>query len=336
MKSLTRKCLLLIGILLIVLSLVVSVFSSSKTVEYPIKPFELVAPAGPGGGWDTTIRMAAKVLGETKIIDQSMPVFNKPGGGGGVALAYMQEKKGDPYEIIIYSSPLLLINLSGQTQLSYKDVTPIAMIMSDDGAFAVPKNSPYATINDVMEELKKDPKSVKIGGISIAGSMDHIQFLLAAKAAGVKDLKDIPYISFQGGEHMAMLMGEHIDLLSTQITQVRGAMQSGDIKVIAITSEEKITEGPMVGIPTLKEQGIDVSFVNWRGIFGPPDMPQYAIEYWNEALSKMVQTTEWEDICKANGWAKKYMAPAEFGQFLEKINEDYKVLLRDVGFYKEQ
>ena len=308
-----------------------------QKVDYPIKPFEFVAPNAPGTGWDTTIRLVAKTLGETNIVNQPMPVINKPGGGGGVALAYMQEKKGNPYEIVVYSPPLLLINLTGQTQLSYKNLTPLAMLINDFGAFAVPKNSPYKTINDVMEALKKDPKSVKIGGSSSPGSMDHIQFLKAAKAAGVQEIKNIQYISFQsGGGGMAELMGGHVDLLSTGMAETVGAMQSGDIKVLAVTAPERIKDGPMANVPTLKEQGIETDFINWRGLFGPPEMPDYAVKYWADALSKMSQTPEWDEVCKKNGWTKVYMEPDEFKQFLDKTNEEYKTLLQEVGLYKGQ
>ncbi len=335
MKSVTKfpvPVSLLVMVLLLPLAL--SACAPKPGANYPSKPFEFIAPAGPGSGFDTTARMVASALGQEKIVTQALPVTNKPGGGGGVALAYMKTKNADPYEICVFSPPLLLINLTGQTTDSYKDLTPLSMLINDYGAFAVPKNSPYKTINDVFEAMKKDIKSVKIAGTSSPGSMDHVQFLTAAKAAGVTDLKNIQYVAFQSGEGVAQLMGGHVDLLTTGMAETVGAMQSGDIRVLAITAPQRVKEGPMKDVPILKEQGINCEFINWRGIFGPAGMPDYAVKYWENALSKMVQTQTWKDICIKNGWTAAYMNSADFKAFLEKTNESYKTLLTDVGLAK--
>lgn len=310
--------------------------AATATEKYPEKAIEFIAPAGPGGGWDTTIRMVSKVMTETKIITQPMPVINKPGGGGAVTLAFLQERKGNPYEVAVYSPPLMLINLSGQTKLTYKDTTPIAMLINDFGAFAVPKNSRFKSITEVMDAIKKDPKSIKIGGTSSPGSMDHLQFLQACKDAGIKDLKSVPYIAFQGGEGLAALMGGHIDLLTTGMAETVGAMQSGDIRVLAITAPERIKEGPLSQVPTLKEQGINTVFINWRGLFGPPGMPDYAVKYLEGSLKKMSETPEWNEVCKKNGWVKVYMGTEDFKKFLDKTNDEYKVLLKEVDMLKVQ
>ena len=324
-----KKVLTVLAVCTLVLSFGVAAFAA----DYPSRPFEFISPGGAGGGWDTTIRMTAKVLAEEGIVTQPMPVVNKPGGGGGVGLAYLQKKKGNPYTAIVYSPPLLLINLTGQTKLSYKDTTPLAMLINDYGAFAVPKDSPYKTINDVMEALKKDPKSVKIGGASSPGSMDHLQFLQVAKVAGVGNLKELPYIAFQEGS-LAALMGGHIDLLSTGMAETVGPMEAGDIRVLAITAPQRVAEGPLSKIPTVMEEGIDTAFINWRGIFGPVDMPDYAVKYLEDSLAAMVKTDGWDGVCKNNGWTKAFMGSADFKAFLDKTNTEYQDLLTQIGLFK--
>ncbi|MDR1916365.1 MAG: tripartite tricarboxylate transporter substrate binding protein [Synergistaceae bacterium] len=316
---------------LILTAVIVSMSGVAFAAAYPSKNFDCIAPAGPGGGWDTTIRMITKVLTEQKFITTAMPVTNRPGGGGGVALEYIQRKKGDPYLLTVFSPPLILINLTGQTPLSYKNLTPIAMMINDFGAFGVPKGSKFASINEVFEAMKKDPKSVKIGGTSSLGSMDHIQFLVAAKAAGVENLKDIPYIAFQGGEGLAALMGAHIDLLSTGMAELVGPKESGDIKVLALTAPDRIPSGPLSDVPTLKESGIDAEYVNWRGIFGAPGMPEEERIFMEDALQKVAATPEWKEICERNGWTQIFMGSSEFTSFLDKSNDEAKSLLSEIG-----
>lgn len=322
-------------LLLAAIAIAASASAAFAAAEYPSKNFECVAPAGPGGGWDTTIRMAAKILTENKIITKAMPVINKPGGGGGVGLTYMQRKKGDPYSLIVYSPPLILINLTGQSKLGYKDITPIAMVMNDYGAFGVPKNSRFNNIKEVFEAMKKDPKSVKVGGTSSLGSMDHIQFLAAAKAAGVTNLKGIQYIAFQGGEGLASLLGSHIDILSTGMTELAGPKESGDIKVLAITAPKRIASGVLADVPTLREAGINTEYIVWRGIFGAPQMPAEARKYMEESLKKMTETAAWKEFCARNGLVNAFMNSAEFSAFLDKSNDETKAMLKEIGMYQQ-
>ncbi|MCX7787330.1 MAG: tripartite tricarboxylate transporter substrate binding protein [Spirochaetes bacterium] len=331
----TVKAVFLLGLVCLTTAFLFGGGAGEKAPKYPTKPIDMIAPAGAGGGWDLTIRTVAKVLTDTKLVPVPLPVTNKPGGGGGVNLAYMQTKKGADNLIAVYSPPLLLINLNGSSPYSYKNTTPLAALITDYGAFVVAKNSKYTSIAQVMEDLKKDPSSVVIGGTSAVGSMDHIQFLIMARAAGVKDLKKIKYVSFQEGSGPAQVLGGHIHLLSTGLSDVRGLLQSGDLRGLAQTGPERVTTDVLKDIPTCKEQGINEVFRNWRGLFGPPEMPEYAVNYWRKTLAEMVKTPEWDAACKQNGWTKNYMDAPDFMAFLDKTNEDYKAVLGEIGMLKQ-
>ncbi len=312
-----------------------SAASSAAAPKYPTKPMEFIAPAGAGGGWDTTIRAVAKVLKDEKLVPVAMPVTNKPGGGGSVNLAYMDEKKDSDTLISVYSPPLLLNNLNGTTPLNYKEnTTPLAALITDYGCFLVSKNSPYQSINDVMDALKADIKSVKLGGASSAGSMDHLQFLKIAKAAGVTNPEDIDYVSFQDGSATAMLLGGHFDVLTSGIADSVGLVESGDLRVLAITAPERVGSGVIGEMPTCIEQGIDATFFNWRGLFGTAGMPDYAKEYWVDTLTKMVATDAWKAECDKYGWDQQFLTGDEFMKFLDENNEEYKTLLDSVGMLK--
>jgi putative tricarboxylic transport membrane protein len=314
---------------------VVSFGQMSFAEKYPKKVLDFVAPGGAGGGWDLTIRTVAKTLKDTKLVRVPMPVRNNPGAGGSIHLASLQEKKGSDKIITVYSPPLILTNLSGTTELNYKDVTPLARLIADYAVYVVAADSKYKTMTDVMNALKNDVKSVKIGGLSAAGSMDHIQFLIMAKAAGVEDLTQIDYISFDDSG-AAQVLGGHIDLFSTGLSEVQGLIESGDLRALAQSADHRVGEGVIAEIPTCVEQGINETFINWRGLFGPPEMPQYAVDFWKETLKKMSETEQWQKACTTNGWDNVYLGAEEFTTYLENVNEQYKTILSDIGMLKSK
>lgn len=300
--------------------------------DYPQEAVEMVAPAGPGSGYDLTARSIVRCLQQTKLVPVPLPVTNKPGGGGKISLEYLNENAGRNDILSVFSPPLCLINLNGSTDLNYKEsTTPVGMLAVDYGCFAVRADSPYQNLNQVMEQLRNDPKSVRIGGTSTYGSMDHIQFLKIAMAAGVENLNEVPYEGFENGGAAAQLMGNRVDVLSSGISDVVGLVESGDIRVLAVTSGERLEGNVISQIPTCIEQGIDAEFQNWRGIFGPRDMPEYAVEYWEKTLETMSEKDEWKNICRRYGWTREYKGHKEFEAYLDEMNEEYRGLLQEIG-----
>ena len=333
MKKLTIVALVTVVFLLSAAALFANGSGEKGAEQYPKGALDFVAPGGAGGGWDLTIRTTAKVLKDTGLVKVPMPVRNNPGAGGSVHLTSLQSMKGTAKTITVYSPPLILTNLNGTTEYSYKDVTPLARLIADYAVYVVAADSPYKTMDDIMNALRKDIKSVKIGGNSSAGSMDHIQFLIMAKASGISNLKDIDYVSFDESGS-AQVLGGHIDLFSTGLSEVQGLIQSGDLRALAQSADHRVGEGLVAEIPTCQEQGIDATFVNWRGIFGPPEMPEYAVNFWRDTFAKMVKTDEWKAARKKNGWDDAYLDGPAFGEFLAKVNEEYKGILSDIGMLK--
>jgi putative tricarboxylic transport membrane protein len=306
--------------------------SSGQGESYPEQGIELIAPAGVGGGYDLTMRSMAQCLQSTGIVAVPLTVTNKPGNGGGVGLDYLAEKRGADNVIAVFSSPICLINLHGDTQRSYiDDTTPIARLITDYGCFAVNADSPYENISQVMDALKADPTSLRIGGTSSVGSMDHVQFLKVARAAGVENLEQLDYQGFEDGTAAAKLMGGYIDIVSAGISDVVGLVESGELRVLAITSDKRVGTGIVAQMPTCIEQGIDVTFLNWRGIFGPADMPEYAVKFWEDAIYRMTLTRQWEEVCTKYGWDTSWMGQEDFAEYLDEVNGEYAQLLKEVG-----
>ena len=268
---------------------------------------------------------------------------NAPGAGGAVHLSTLQKQKDNAATITVYSPPILFFNLNGSSPYGFRNTKPLARLIADYAAFVVKADSPFQSIGDIMEALKRDPASIKVGGTSARGSMDHVQFLIIARAAGVENLDRITYRSYQvdgatisAGERMvAALKSGSIQVISTGLSDSMEMVESGEFRVIAQTAERRVGTGKQAEIPTCKESGIDATFINWRGLFGAPDMPEYAVEFWRGALKKMQATPEWQAICEKNGWDNIYQDAPDFQKFLEKTEQEYIAVMKDIGMLKK-
>ncbi|ANU27574.1 Bug family tripartite tricarboxylate transporter substrate binding protein [Planococcus versutus] len=296
----------------------------------PTSAIEIVAPAGAGGGWDTTAREVARVFGETGIVDEKMAVVNKEGGGGAIAWAYIHEKDDSPYNLFVSSPPIMFVPLNGQSEYGHEDFTPLSNMIADYGAFAVNADSEWEDLNDLFEDMKEDPENVTIIGASSPGSMDHIQFVRIAKAAGVDPTK-IKYVSDQEGGALTALLNGSVDVYSTGVAETVEQVKAGNIKVLGITAEERLEGDVLSDFPTAMEQGIDESFVNWRGFFGPPNMEPAAVEYYEAKFEELSGSDEFAEVRKKYGWNEMYMNAAEYEKFLDEEKVAIKEVLDELG-----
>ncbi|PAV30931.1 tricarboxylic transport TctC [Virgibacillus profundi] len=296
----------------------------------PESPIEIVAPAGAGGGWDTTARMVAKVFTEEGIIDESIGVVNKAGGGGAVGWAYIAGQDGSPHNMFVASPPLLFIPLNGQSEYGHEDFTPIANVIADYAAFAVAADAKWDNLNELFDDMKEDPSSITVVGTSSPGSMDHIQFVQIAKAAGV-DVTKIKYVSDQDGVGLTQLLNGSVDVFSTGVSETVEQVKAGTIRVLGVTSEERLEGEVLEDFPTAIEQGIDETFVNWRGFFGPPNMDEAAIAYYEKKFKELSDSEAFAEIRGQFGWDEMYMGSEEYSQFLDEEKENIQTLLDELG-----
>ncbi|OYD07773.1 tripartite tricarboxylate transporter substrate binding protein [Paludifilum halophilum] len=295
--------------------------------SFPVKNIEFVAPASPGGGWDTTARAMQKTLDDEGIVKKPINIVNKPGGSGEVGWKYLKNK--DAHTLAVNSSLLITNNLLGQSDLTYDDFTPIAILATEWEAVVVPKDSDIEKAEDLMTKLKKDPKSLKLGVAPGLGNDDHLSFVQAAKTYGV----EVPKLDFlvyeSGGDVATALLGNHIDAATMSVSEAKEQYKAGKVKILAVSSKERL-EG-LEKVPTWKEEGVDMSFPHWRGIMGPPDMSEEEIAFWDEKISEMVKTEAWKEILQNNEWEAYYKNSSETKKFLQEQNEMYKDLLNDSG-----
>jgi len=307
--------------------------TSEDGVFEPTSSIEIVAPAGAGGGWDTTAREVARVFGETGIIDANMAVINKEGGGGAIAWAYIHGKDDSPYNLFVSSPPIMFVPLNGQSEYGHEDFTPLSNMIADYAAFAVKADSEWDDLNDLFEDMKENPQDVTVIGASSPGSMDHIQFVRIAKAAGVDPTK-IKYVSDQDGGALTALLNGSVQVYSTGVAETVEQVRAGNIRVLGITAEERLEGDVLSDFATAKEQGIDETFVNWRGFFGPPNMDKAAVEYYEAKFKELSDSDEFAEVRKKYGWNEMYMNSEEYKEFLNNEKEDIQTLLDELGLGK--
>ncbi len=304
----------------------------SATNSFAIDKLHFLIGGGAGGGWDGTARGTGEALTKAGFL-KSASFENMSGGGGGKALAYLINNAPEN-TVLVQSTPLVLRSITrhkgyvkGNGTLSYKDVLPIAGVIGDYGAIAVAKDSPYNNFSDVVAAYKADPSSVKMAGGSVRGSMDHLIGALAFQAAGANP-NDVIYVPYDaGGKALAGLLSGETQIISTGLGELMGARDQ--VKIIGITAPDRVADAP--DAPTLKEQGFDVQFVNWRGFFAPKSMEgadYYAIA---KMLGEVQKTPEWEAVRKRNAWVNIYNPGTKFDKFLLKQTEEMTALMKKLG-----
>ena len=307
-------------------------FSATATNSIAMEKIHFVIGGGAGGGWDGTARGTGEALTKSGML-KSASFENMSGGGGGKALAFMINTQ-PKNTILVQSTPLVLRSITrhegyvtGSGVLSYKDVTPIAGVIGDYGAIAVAKDSPYKNFKDVVDAYKKNPSSIKMAGGSVRGSMDHLIGALAFQAAGANP-NDVAYIPYDaGGKALAGLLSGETQIISTGLGELMGARDQ--VRIIGITAPSRVADAP--DAPTLKEQGYDVQFVNWRGFFGPPNMSNKDKKALSTMLGKVMETPEWEAVRKRNAWVNIYNSDKDFVKFLEKQTVEMTALMKKLG-----
>lgn len=294
---------------------------------------ECIAPADPGGGWDFTCRQVGKSLQDLGLIPSTMQVVNLAGGGGGVAFAEVVNKRADDNDLIVAASSATATRLAQNAYPgnSMDQVRWLATIGADYGVIAVSKDSEINTLPELLEMIKTDPSSISVAGGSAVGGWDHLKVLIAAQAYGIEDVRTVKYIAFDGGgEAVTQLLAGSVQAFTGDISEAKGFVDSGDIKVLAVLSPERLP-GEFDAFPTAREQGVEVIGANWRGFYAPGNMSDEAYDYWVEQIGTMYDSPEWLEVMQANGLAPLDLRGAEFQEFVAESVANITEISKQIG-----
>ena len=296
----------------------------------PDKPIEFVVQAAAGGGSDIFARSMAKVLADEKIVTVPINVVNKPGGSGAIAYSYLNQKKGNPYIIATATGGYITTPVQGQSPVSYKDFTNVAVLCVEDYVGVVRADSPYKSLKDLIAAAKQKPNGIRFGG-SNPGSSDNIIETRLEKAAQVQ----LNYIPFQsGGEVNAALLGGTVDVASPNPSEAAQLVKAGRLRPIAMFSPERLAQWK--DVPTAKEQGFDVTLSQFRGVVAAGGLDQQQSLFWQNAMVKMYQSPGFKKYLEDNGLRPLPIIGADADKYLAEQTRFYTEIYTELGLIKKK
>ena len=296
--------------------------------DYPTGDLSIMAPAAPGGGWDSTARALQKAIEDDAITTKGVEVYNVEGAGGTIGLAQLaDQEKGKPDSLMVMGLVMVGAIRTNNAPVDLTKVTPIASLTAEWEAIAVKADSPYQTLADLVTAFKADPKSISWGGGS-AGGTDHILVGLLAKAAGV-DPAGINYIAHSGGgEAIDAILSGAVSAGVSGVSEFTDQVAAGTMRLLAISADAKV-DG--IDAPTIKESGFDVTLANWRGIVGPPELDPAARDAAVAFITKVHDGAAWKATLTEKKWTDFFQPGDEFNTFLDAEVIRVEGVLKDIG-----
>jgi putative tricarboxylic transport membrane protein len=302
-------------------------FAAPALAQPTLDQLRIVAPAAPGGGWDQTARAMQQVLQRARIVRTPI-VENIPGAAGTIGLArFIGAERGNSDAVMVSGLIMLGGIVTHGSPVTLGDVTPVARLTGEYEVIAVPAASPFRTLADVLAAFRARPEAISWGGGSAGGS-DQILAGLVADAVGVAPRR-VNYIAFSGGgESLSAIIGGQVSVGINGLAEFAPHIESGAIRALAISSGERL---PGLDIPTLREQGVDVEFENWRSIVAPPGVSREDVRRLEGTIDAMVKSAEWREALARYRWLDRYLAGPPFAAFVSQEEARVRDTLRALG-----
>ena len=301
--------------------------SGGGTQEGPVSGLRVMVPNSPGSGYDTTARAWAQVA-EEEGLAETIEVFNLEGAGGTVGLQRLVNETGNADMLMQMGLGVVGAQYSNQSEATLDQTTPIARLIEEAEAIVVPADSPFQSINDLVAAWKADPGNTPVGGASNPGGPDHLTPMLLAQEVGVTPTS-VNYVAYDGGgELLAGILGGDVAFAATGIGEVTEPAASGDVRILAVTSEQPV-EG--VDAPTLTEEGVDLTFTNWRGIVAAPGISEEEAQRHVDLITQVHDSEAWQQVLKDQGWTDAFITGDEFGSFLDEESQRVQGVLSELG-----
>ncbi|HEV7276324.1 MAG TPA: tripartite tricarboxylate transporter substrate-binding protein [Devosiaceae bacterium] len=289
----------------------------------------VMLPAGPGGGWDTTGRQAFQALNDAGIYTGGVNFTNTGGAGGTIGLAeFASNYSGQPDALAVFGAITVGAIELNDSPIDLSEFRPVARLTAEYLVLAVAGDSEIDSLEEFVAALREDPGGTPVGGGS-AGGVDHIALALLAQEAdvAVSDINYIPQTS--GAETVTAIVNGTLAAGISGTSEFAQFADQGRIKILGVTSAER--RPGLDDVPTFTESGYDVELANWRGILAAPGAPDENYQMWVENFRQLSTTDAWQQVLETQGWDDYFLAGDEFGEFIEQETERQGQILRDAG-----
>lgn len=297
----------------------------------PVKAVELVAINAPGGGSDRILRLMAKVFQDQRSLDVPVNVVNKPGGGGAVAYAYVNQHS-DGHGIVLANKSILTNNIIGRGP-SYTELAPVAKLFEEYISVTVRPDSPWKGGRDVVEALRKDVNALALGIATSIGNPNHQGLAVALSLGGVDIRKTRNAIFPSGGAATTALMGGHVDVAPVTAAFAASLLRNGQVRVVAVAAPQRLG-GVLADVPTWREQGYDAVVSNWRAFLGPRGLAPARLAYWEHAFRRLNESEEWKKELADNLWIADYQPGAALRAQLDRDDAQQRAFLKELALAK--
>ena len=303
--------------------------SGALAADYPKRPITLICPWDAGGGTDAVSRIMATLL--KKELGVPVNVVNRTGGSGAVGHTAMATAKPDGYTIGMATGEITMMHWMGLTEVTYKDMVPIAMLNADPAGINVLTDSPWKTYKELEDYVRKNPGKLKDSGTG-HGGIWHLAMAGWMKGIGMSP-DDIKWIPSKGAAPALQdLMAGGIDMSTCSLPEAATLIEAGRVRPLAIMADERDPKFP--DTPTLKELGIDWIAAAVRGIVGPKGTPPEIVDVLEKAIAKVHKSDEFIKFMNNRGYGMIWKDSGAFGKFLEKMDADNGVVMKAAGIAK--
>lgn len=299
----------------------------------PDRNIEYIVPAGPGAALDMSARQTKDLMERRKLLQTNVIVTNRPGGAGAIAINALLAQPGNAHFVTTYTHSMLNSRLLGDLPVSWRDLTPLAVMFEEAILAVVRTESPLKTGRDLIAKLRADPASVSIGIATAVGNHIHVAIAKPMKAAGV-DVSKMTIVPFKSSaESMTAMLGGHIDMISASAPNLTTQLTAGRIRPLAVATGQRIG-APLADVPTWRELGVDAEYSSVQGLLAPKGLSAEQVAWWTNSLRAVSDSEEWKAFLQKQNWKPKFLPQAEMMRFLESEEEVARGLLSDLGLLK--